>query len=105
MISNRERETETQRETEREGGGERQKEESCYVYPRQERFQKHVHKGYFQEIWRGDSLVLVSVSSGKPSGINNELLHLIKKSLIFSFLFIVNAEKKTMKCISVYVIG
>ena len=94
-VSNIERE----RERERERG------ESCYVSPRQERFLIHVHKAYFQEIWRGDSFVLVSVSSGKPSGINNELLHSTKKSFIFSLRFVVNAEKKIMRCVSVYVIG
>ena len=73
--------------------------------PRQKRFLIHVHKAYFQENWSGDSLVLVSVSSGKPTGINNELLHLIKKSFIFSLRFIVDAEKKIMRCVSVYVIG
>ena len=73
--------------------------------PRQERFLIHVHKAYFQEIWRGDSFVLVPVSSGKPSGINNELLHSTKKSFIFSLRFVVNAEKKIMRCVSVYVIG
>ena len=90
-----------QRERERE---ERERDESCYVSPRQERFLIRVHKAYFQEIWRGDSLVLVSVSSGKPSGINNELLHLTKKSFIFSLRFVVNAEKKIKRCVSVYVI-
>ena len=88
----------------REREGERER-ESCYVSPRQERFLIHVHKAYFQEIWRGDSFILVSVSSGKPSGINNELLHLTKKSFIFSLRFVVNAEKKIMRCVSVYVIG
>ena len=70
------------------------------MYPRQERFLIHVHKGYFQEIWRGASLVVVSVSSG----IINELLHLTTKSFIFSLRFVVNAEKKIMRCVSVYVI-
>ena len=97
-VSNIERWREREREREREG-------ESCYVSPRQERFLIHVHKAYFQEIWRGDSFVLVSVSSGKPSGINNELLHSTKKSFIFSLRFVVNAEKKIMRCVSVYVIG
>ena len=95
-----------QRERERERKRDRDKEkESCYVSLRQERFLIHVHKAYFQEIWRGDSFVLVSVSSGKPSGIDNELLHLTKKSFIFSLRFVVNAEKKIMRCVSVYVIG
>ena len=79
--------------------------ESYYVSPRQERFLIHVHKVFFQETWRGDSLVLVSVSSGKLTGINSELLHLTKKSFIFSLRFIVDAEKKIMRCVSVYVIG
>ena len=50
-------------------------------------------------------MVLVLVSSGKLSRINNELLHLTKKSFIFSLRFVVNAEKKIMRCVSVYVIG
>ena len=73
--------------------------------PRQDCFLIHVHKGYFQEIWRGDSLVLVSVSSGKPSENNNELMHLTKKSFIFSLRFVVKSEKKIMRCVSVYAIG
>ena len=90
---------------ERERERERERDESCYVSPRQERFLIHVHKAYFQEIWRGDSFVLVSVSSGKPSGMNNELLHLTKKSFIFSSRFVVNAEKKIMRCVSVMLLG
>ena len=58
----------------------------------------------FSRDWRGESLVLVSVSAGKPSGINNELLT-TNNSFIFYLRFAVNAEKKIMRCVSVYVIG
>ena len=75
------------------------------MYPRQERFLIHVLTGYFQEILERREFGLVSVSSGKPYGINNEHLHLTKNNFIFSLRFIVDAEKKIMRYVSVYVIG
>ena len=87
-------ERERERERERQRERERERDESCYVSPRQERFLIHVRKAYFQEIWRGDSLVLVSVFSGKPFGINNELLHLTKKELHFLLAFCCQCRKE-----------
>ena len=89
--------TERWREIER---GERQTEESCFVYPRQECFIIRVQKGYFQET--GEARVWYQ---SRLPGINHELLHLNEKSFIFSLRFVVNAEKKIIRCVSIYVIG
>ena len=65
-VSKRLRERGIERGTDRQR--DRQTEESCNVYPRQERFLIHVHEGYFQETWRGNIMLLGYFPSSLKNG-------------------------------------